>query len=215
MTTLRCRGEATTRTTPTCRSRQPPRWRRRRSLTAPATGLHRRRRHTPPPSASYAVIISITLGDLAFLMLRLARGAPPLRGSLVPVEYRLLQERRLGRNKVGALQLQGQEGVKGPPEKKNFEKIDVTAKANKMHQEDNNSQFFLSLHWGASGAATTAATSRSTSRSPVPRGAGPRAVTGATTRSRSPSRGAGWSSSRRGEATRLLRHDTARSLLPR
>jgi hypothetical protein len=56
-------------------------------------------------------------------------------------------------------------------------------------KETNNSQLFLSLRWGASGAAVMAATSRSTSRSPVPRGAGPREMTGATTRSRSPPRG--------------------------
>jgi hypothetical protein len=59
-----------------------------------------------------AVVISIALGDLAFFVLRLARGAPPLRGRLVPVEDRLLRERRLGRNKVGTLQLQRQEGRK-------------------------------------------------------------------------------------------------------
>jgi hypothetical protein len=50
MMTLQWRMEATTRTTPTCRSSPLPRWQRRRCTTAPVTGLHRRRRHTPPPS---------------------------------------------------------------------------------------------------------------------------------------------------------------------
>jgi hypothetical protein len=58
------------------------------------------------------VIISIALGDLVFLVLRLAREVPPLRRRLVPVEYRLLWERHRDRNKVGALQLQRQEGIK-------------------------------------------------------------------------------------------------------
>jgi hypothetical protein len=62
-----------------------------------------------------------------------------------------------------------------------------------------------------------AATSRSTSRSPAPRGAGPRAVTGGSERSRSLFRGPGRSSSRRDEAAasgaaQLLRHGTARGL---
>jgi hypothetical protein len=110
--TLRPRGEATMRTTPTSRSSRPLRWRRCRSTTALATGLHRRRRHTPRLPPLDAVIVSITLDDLAFLVLCLACGAPPLRRSLIPVEYRLLRKRHLGQNKVGALQLQRQEGVK-------------------------------------------------------------------------------------------------------
>jgi hypothetical protein len=52
MMTLQWHGEAMTRTTPTCHSSPPPHWQCRRSTTAPATGLHRRRRHAPPPSAS-------------------------------------------------------------------------------------------------------------------------------------------------------------------
>jgi hypothetical protein len=36
------------------------------------------------------VVISITLGDLAFFVLHLARSAPLLRDCLVPVEDRLL-----------------------------------------------------------------------------------------------------------------------------
>jgi hypothetical protein len=58
------------------------------------------------------VVVSIALGDLAFFVLRLARGVLPLRHRVVPVEYRLLRERRLGRNEVGTLQLQRQEGRK-------------------------------------------------------------------------------------------------------
>jgi hypothetical protein len=52
-----------------------------------------------------AVVVAIALGDIAFLMLRLTRSAPLLRHSLVLVEDRLLRERRLGRNEVGAFQL--------------------------------------------------------------------------------------------------------------
>jgi hypothetical protein len=54
----------------------------------------------------------ITLGDLALLVLRLARSTPLLRHGLVLVKNRLLRERRLGWNEVGALQLQQQEGAK-------------------------------------------------------------------------------------------------------
>jgi hypothetical protein len=59
-----------------------------------------------------AVIVAVALGDLALLVLRLARGAPFLRRGLVAVKNHLLRERCLGRNEVGALQLQWQEGVK-------------------------------------------------------------------------------------------------------
>jgi hypothetical protein len=45
------------------------------------------------------------LGDLAFLVLHLARGAMLLRHGLVPVENYLFRERRLCWNKVGAHQL--------------------------------------------------------------------------------------------------------------
>jgi hypothetical protein len=45
-------------------------------------------------------------------VLRLARGTPFLRCGLVAVKNHLLRERCLGRNEVGALQLQWQEGVK-------------------------------------------------------------------------------------------------------
>jgi hypothetical protein len=55
-----------------------------------------------------AVIILIALGDLLLFVLRLARSLPPLCGCLAPVEDRLLWERRLGRHKVHALQLQKQ-----------------------------------------------------------------------------------------------------------
>jgi hypothetical protein len=59
-----------------------------------------------------AVVISTALGDLAVFVLRLACSAPPLCGRLVPVEDRLLWERRIGLNEVGTLQLQRQEGRK-------------------------------------------------------------------------------------------------------
>jgi hypothetical protein len=55
-----------------------------------------------------AVVVPIALGDLSLLVLRLARSTPPLCGRLVPVEDRLLRERRLGRNKVRAPQLSKQ-----------------------------------------------------------------------------------------------------------
>jgi hypothetical protein len=58
--------------------------------------------HLPPLDA---VVVAIALGDLALLVLRFARSAPLLRCGLVLVENRLLRERRLGRYKVGALQL--------------------------------------------------------------------------------------------------------------
>jgi hypothetical protein len=112
MMTLQWRGEATTKTTPTCRSSPPPRWRRHRSTMAPAMGLHQRRRHATRLPPLDAVVISITLGDLAFFVLSLACSGLPLHCRLVPVENRLLRVRRLGRNKVGALQLQRQEGIK-------------------------------------------------------------------------------------------------------
>jgi hypothetical protein len=52
------------------------------------------------------------LGDLALLVLRLARSAPFLRRSLFLVEDRFLRERRLGQDEVGAFQLQKQEHPK-------------------------------------------------------------------------------------------------------
>jgi hypothetical protein len=59
-----------------------------------------------------AVVVSIVLGDLAFLVLRHVRGVPPLHHGLVLIEKRLFRERCLGQNKVRALQLQQQVGVK-------------------------------------------------------------------------------------------------------
>jgi hypothetical protein len=73
-------------------------------------------RHTRLPPLG-AVIVAITLGDLALLVLRLACSAPLLHRGLVLVEDRLLWEGRLGRNEVGAFQLQQQEHTKINPEK--------------------------------------------------------------------------------------------------
>jgi hypothetical protein len=86
-------------------------------------------------------------------------------------------------------------------------------------EKTNNLQCFLSPRWGALGVAATAAMNRSTSRSPAPRGTGPRETTAATVWSWSPPRGADWSSSRRVEAAasgaaRPLGCDIARSLPP-
>jgi hypothetical protein len=52
-----------------------------------------------------AVVVLITLGNLSLLVLRFARSTPPLCDRLVPVEDRLLWERRLGRHKICTLQL--------------------------------------------------------------------------------------------------------------
>jgi hypothetical protein len=71
------------------------------------------------------------LGDLAFLMLRLTRSTPLLRRGLVLVEDRLLWERCLGRDEVGAFQLpqQGRTKVK-------LEKIFPQQRANETCRED-------------------------------------------------------------------------------
>jgi hypothetical protein len=173
--------------------------------------------YAPSPPPLDAVVISITLGDLAFFVLHLACSAPPLRCRLVPVENRLLRERRLGQNKVGALQLQRQEGIKVNRRRRPPRRSASQQKRTRCIEKIRTHNFFVPA-WGASGAAETAATSTSTSRSPAPHGAGPRAATGATVRSRSPHRRAGRPSSRKGEAAtsgeaRLLEHDIAR-LLP-
>jgi hypothetical protein len=52
---------------------------------------------------------------------------------------------------------------KSQPERKASEKINITTKTREKRREDNNSKIFMSPHWGASGAAATAAMSRSTS----------------------------------------------------
>jgi hypothetical protein len=64
-------------------------------------------------------------------MLRLTRSAPLLRRGLVLVEDRLLRERRLGRNKVGAFQLPQQECTKVKSEN-----IFPRQKANETGRED-------------------------------------------------------------------------------
>jgi hypothetical protein len=89
--TLLWRGEATTRTTPPCRSNPPPRWPRCRSTTAPATifiGGDAKLPRLPPLDA---VVVPIVLGDLALFVWRLARGTPPRRDRFVPVEDHLLR----------------------------------------------------------------------------------------------------------------------------
>jgi hypothetical protein len=73
------------------------------------------------------VVVTITLGDLELLVLRLACSAPLLHRSLILVKNRLLRERRLGRNKVSALQLQRQEGAK-VTRGRQTPKIDATTK---------------------------------------------------------------------------------------
>jgi hypothetical protein len=166
-----------------------------------------------------AVVIMIALGDLALFVLRLARGAPPLRGRFVPVEDRLLRERRLDRNEVRTPQPQQQEGIgisrsiRSPRRSTSQQRTQTT----EMYREGGDSQISQSPRGGASGAAALAATSRSTSRSPAPCCAGPQAVTGGSARSRSPSRGPGRPSSRRDEAAasgaaQLLGHGTALGL---
>jgi hypothetical protein len=63
------------------------------------------------------VVVAILLGNLVFIMPRLTRSVPPLHRSLVLVEDHLLRERRLSRDKVGALQLPQQEHTKVNPKK--------------------------------------------------------------------------------------------------
>jgi hypothetical protein len=109
MTLTWCR-EAMTRTTPTC----APIYRRVGYVAAPGRlwqwifiGGDATLPRLPPLDA---VVVPIVLGDLTLLVLRLACSTLPLRNCLVPVEYRLLQERRLGRNEVGTLQLRQRAG---------------------------------------------------------------------------------------------------------
>jgi hypothetical protein len=63
------------------------------------------------------VVVAIVLGDLTLLRLRLTRSAPLLYHSLVLVEDRLLWERHLDQNEVGAFQLPQQERTKVKSEK--------------------------------------------------------------------------------------------------
>jgi hypothetical protein len=101
-----------------------PRWLRRQILVRGNALL-------PRLAPLVAVVVAIALGDLAFLMLRLTRSAPPLRRHLILVEDRLLRERRLRQNKVGAFQLQQQECTEVKPEK-----IFPRQKANQTCRED-------------------------------------------------------------------------------
>jgi hypothetical protein len=61
------------------------------------------------------IIVAVVLGDLAFLVLRLARSAPLLHHGLVLVEDRLLRERRLGWDEAGTFQLPQQGYTKVKP----------------------------------------------------------------------------------------------------
>jgi hypothetical protein len=103
MTILRCRGEVTTRTTPTIAPIDrhaggvaAPRRLRRRVFIGGDAKLP----YLPP---LIAVVVSISLGDLAFLVLCLARSTLLLRRGLVPIENCLLRERRFDRDEVGTL----------------------------------------------------------------------------------------------------------------
>jgi hypothetical protein len=82
------------------------------------------------------------LGDLAFLVLCLARGTLPLRCSLVRLKSPHPGEapwpEQGGRTSTATTRRQ-----KGQPVKKNSEKNNATIKANMMHREDSNSQFFI------------------------------------------------------------------------
>jgi hypothetical protein len=122
-----------------------------------------------------AVVVAIALGDLAFLMLRLTRSAPLLCRRLILVEDRLLRERRLGRNKVDAFQLQRQDHIEvksESPRRSSHDKRQI-----KLAEKTDNLHISLFPHWGASGAFATADTSRSLSRSLAPRDAKPRTAT--------------------------------------
>jgi hypothetical protein len=98
---------------------------------ARATDPLRRKCPAPRLAPLVAVVVAIALGDLAFIMFRLMHSAPSLCCRLILVEDRLLQKRRLGRNKVGAFQLQQQEHIEIKPEK-----IFPLQKANRTYRED-------------------------------------------------------------------------------
>jgi hypothetical protein len=150
-----------------------------------------------------AVVVPIALGDLSFLVLRLARSTLPLHGRFVPVKDCLLRERRLGWNEVRTLQLRRwRTGRSANSEDQQ-----------KLVREDGDLPISRSPRGEALGAAAPAAKSKMPSRSPAPRGAGSQVATGGSVRSRSPSRGLGQPSSRRDEAATseaapLLRHGT-------
>jgi hypothetical protein len=204
-------------TTPTCHSSPLRHWARRRSTLAPATGLRWRKRRAPHLLPLDAVVILITLGDLSLLVMHHAHSPPPLHDRLVPVKDRLLWERRLGRHKVRALQMQKQGAresaiIGGPQEDQ------PQIKEAKINEElvggNNNLPISRSPGWGASGAVMSAAMYKSTSRSPVPHDAGFRSAMGRPAQSQSPSRGLIRPSSRGdgaavSRAARLLGRDTA------
>jgi hypothetical protein len=75
------------------------------------------------------------------------RSAPLLRRSLVLVEDRLLRERRLGQNEVGAFQLPQQERTKVKSEK-----IFPRQKANETGREDGQLTNFSVPAWGSIGS---------------------------------------------------------------
>jgi hypothetical protein len=76
-----------------------------------------------------AVVILITLNDLALFVLCLARGTPPLCGRFILVGDRLLRERRLGRIELRTPQLQRQEDRRSQSELKVSEKVNITTKS--------------------------------------------------------------------------------------
>jgi hypothetical protein len=95
MMSLQPLGEATAWTISTCRSSPPRHSARRRSTLALATGLRWRNAVLPRLPPLEAIVIPIMLGDLSLLLLRFARSQPPLCSRPVPIEDRLLRERRL------------------------------------------------------------------------------------------------------------------------
>jgi hypothetical protein len=87
----------------------------------------------------------IALGDLALLVLRLSRSAPFLHCGLKLIKDRLLRERRLGWDKVGAFQLQRKEHPKI-----NLEKVIPRQRANETCREDEQVTIFcpcVGEHW--------------------------------------------------------------------
>jgi hypothetical protein len=117
MMPLRCCGVVMMRMTPTCCSSRPPHWQHRHSTTAWATGPHQRRCPATPPFASwYDYRCGRAWRSGISCAAPCTQRASSHRG-LVLVEDRLLRERRLGREEMGAFQLQRQGPTKINPKK--------------------------------------------------------------------------------------------------
>jgi hypothetical protein len=169
------------RTTPTCCSSRPPRWRHRRSTTARATDPHRRRLPAPRLPPLVAVIVAIALDDVAFLMLRFTRNVPLLRRGWFWLKIASSGRGALVGTRWAHFNCRDKNAPRSNPRRSSHDKGRM-----KLAEKTDNLQISLSTRSGASGASATAATSRSPSRLLVPCGAEPRVATEAP--ARSPSR---------------------------